>query len=254
MKKKLFVALAMSLGVCAFTGVANAQWLETFESYSLGPLAAQSLWEEWYTSTNVDADVSSAFAFQGTKGVKIIGTPRQNDVVYPFSTLPGGRPDSGQWLMSAKTYAPSGEVGISYFIMLNIYNDVGTGPDNWSLQVRINETQSKVRNDGLSKTQTDLLRDQWVSLRAYIDLTGDKVDIVYNDAVLAKGESWANGISGGGISRIDVVDLYGGQGSNGATALYYDNLSLAPADIYGVILNANPNPVTAGTTIKLTTI
>src|SRR5262245_44459061 len=108
MKKKLFVALALSLGVCAFTGAANAQWLETFDTYNLGPLAAQSLWDEWYTSTNVDADVSSAFAFSGTKSVKIHGTPDSDDVVYPFSTLPGGRPDSGQWLIQGKSYAPTG--------------------------------------------------------------------------------------------------------------------------------------------------
>jgi len=254
MTKKLFVALALALGVCAFTGPANAQWLDTFDGYALGPLAAQSDWEEWYTSTGVDADVSSAFAFSGTKSVKIIGKPTQNDVVYPFSLLPGGRPSSGSWLMNAKTYVPSGEKGVSYFIMLNTYNDAGAGADNWSLQVRFNANQEFVKNDGPSAGQTPLIRDRWVNFRAYIDITADKVDIFYGDVLLAKDESWINGLSTGGLPRIDVLDLYGGQGSNAATGIYFDNTSLTKADVSPVILDAAPNPVVAGNTIKLTTI
>ena len=254
MTKKLFVALALALGVCAFSGQAKAQWLDTFENYALGPLAAQSDWEEWYSSSGVDADVSSAFAFTGTKSVKIIGKPTQNDVVYPFSLLPGGRPSSGSWLMSAKTYIPSTEKGVSYFIMLNTYNDPGAGADNWSLQLRFNVNQGFVKSDGPTGGQTSLILDKWVTLRAYIDLTADKVMIFYGNTILTSTESWTNGLSGGGLPRIDVLDLFGGQGSNAATGLYYDNTSLTKADPYAAVLDATPNPVVAGDTIKLTTM
>jgi len=253
MKKKLLAALALALGVCAFPGPANAQFLDTFDTYSLGPLAAQSTWDEWYTSTNVDADVSNAFSFTGSQSVKISGTPRMNDVVYPFSTLPGGRPSSGAWLMTGLTYIPTGEKGVSYFIMLNTYDDPGSGADNWSLQIRFNANQEFVKNDGPSKGQTGIIRDKWVPLRAWIDLTSDKVDLFYGNELLCKGQSWTGGLSGGGLDRIDVVDLYGGQGSNAATAIYYDNVSLEKADIYSVILNADPNPAFAGNTLNLTT-
>jgi hypothetical protein len=254
MKKKLLAALALALGVCAFTGPANAQFLDTFDSYAVGPLAAQSTWEEWYTSSGVDASVSTAFAFTGTKSAKIVGTPTQNDVVYPFSTIPGGRPSSGAWLMSAKTYIPSSESGLGYFIMLNTYNDPSAGADNWSLQIRFNLNQQFVRNDGPLHGQATLIRDKWVNLRAWIDLTGDKVDLFYGDSVLATGQSWTGGLSGSGLPRIDVVDLFGGQGTNAVTGMYYDNVSLQQVDAYAVITNAAPNPVFAGNTIALTTI
>src|SRR5262245_60800084 len=72
--RKLCFGLAAA-ALFAVSTVANAQvvWQDHFDTYALGPLAAQSPWEEWYTSTNVDADVVQDFAFTGTKSVKITG-------------------------------------------------------------------------------------------------------------------------------------------------------------------------------------
>src|SRR5262245_36089884 len=145
--KKLFVAFALGAGMFLLSQTASAQWLDTFDTYSLGPLAAQSDWEEWYTTPNVDANVSADFAFSGTKSVKIVGKPSSNDVVYPFHLLPGGAPTSGQWLFSTKVYVPSSSTGLGFLIMLSTYND-GSGTDSWSLQVRFNANSGQVKSDG----------------------------------------------------------------------------------------------------------
>ena len=108
--------------------------------------------------------------------------------------------------MSAKTLVPSSEKGVAYFIMLNTYNDAGAGADNWSLQVRFNVNQGFVKSDGPTGGQTNLILDKWTTLRAYIDLTADKVMITYGNTVLTSTESWTNGLSGGGLPRIDVLD------------------------------------------------
>ena len=57
--RKFWFGLAAS-GMLALATTANAQivWQDHFDTYSLGPLAAQSDWEEWYASSNVDADVT----------------------------------------------------------------------------------------------------------------------------------------------------------------------------------------------------
>ena len=254
--RKFWFGLAAS-GMLALATTANAQivWQDHFDTYSLGPLAAQSDWEEWYASSNVDADVTQDVSFTGTKSVKIAGAPtypNSCDVVYPFRLLPGGQPTSGKWLLTARTFVPTGATGVGYFIMMNQYGDPNT--DNWSLQVRFNANGNKVKNDSTGGLATDLIRDKWVQFRVFIDLDTDKVDIFYNDVILATGQSWTNGISGGGILQRANLDLFGGNATNAISAWYVEDVVLERGDTYAVVTNGQPNPVVAGNTISLTTL
>jgi hypothetical protein len=250
------VAIAFSL-VVVLGSSASGQWLDSFDTYNVGPLAAQSDWEEWYLSTGVDADVTDTRAFSGTNCLLVLGSPavsNAQDVVYPFRLLPNGKPSSGQWYFSIKTYVPSTATGTAYVIMLNTYDDPGTGQDNWSLQVRFNATGGYVRSDGATHGQVNMIFDQWVTFRAYIDLDNDRVDIYYGAQVLAEGDSWKNGISGGGVAAIAVLDLYGGDGSNGSSGIYFDDASLQHAGQIDVILDGGPNPANVGQVLELTTL
>ena len=81
-----------SIGLtCALASPSHAQqWLEDFDSYLPGPLAAQSLWEEWTGSSGVDANVDNTRSFTSPESVIIV---TDNDVVWTTSTLRvGGRP------------------------------------------------------------------------------------------------------------------------------------------------------------------
>ena len=60
-----------------------------------------------------------------------------------------------------------------------------------------------------------------VELRVEINLTADWQEFYYDGQLLFEG-SWSEGMSGGGITTIGAVDLF----ANGATSVYYDDLSL----------------------------
>ena len=112
----LFGSLGLSF---ALASPAHAQqWLDDFDSYLPGPLAAQSLWDEWTGSTGVDADVTSAYSFTPGRSLKLVAN---NDVVWDFVNSAGGRPTSGKWAMSVKTFVPSGATGSGWYIVLNEY-------------------------------------------------------------------------------------------------------------------------------------
>src|SRR5262245_4463268 len=81
-----------SIGLsCLMAAGASAQWLDDFDGYVPGPLAAQSLWEEWYGSSGVDPNVVNTISFTASNSVEIV---TDNDVVYDFTNLAGGRPSS----------------------------------------------------------------------------------------------------------------------------------------------------------------
>lgn len=254
--RRLWFGLAASAMLVLSTGAqAQIAWQDHFDTYSLGPIDPQSDWEQWYASTNVDADVSNDQAFTGTKSLKVAGPPtytNPSDIVYPFKVLPGGMPTSGKWLVSMRTFVPTGATGVAYFIMMNQYGDPTT--DNWSLQVRFNANGDKVKSDGVGKQSTTLIRNKWVNFHAFIDLDNDKVDIFYNDVILVKGESWKDGISTGGIAQIANIDLYAGTGTNAISSIYYDDAQLERVDSFSVVTNGQPNPAHAGDTVKITTM
>ncbi|MFO0980705.1 MAG: hypothetical protein U1E76_02980 [Planctomycetota bacterium] len=252
MSKTLF-GLAASALLLLSTARAQVVWQDHFDTYSLGPLAAQSDWDEWYSGSNTDCDVTTAFAFSGTKSIKVTGPPtytNPTDVVYQFSQLPGGLPVAGQWLFSIRTYIATGSKGVGYFIMMNQYG----GPDSWSIEIKFRPNVGDIYNDGKGHQSIPIVFDKWIELRAYIDLDNDKVYVFYGDTIFINGESWKDGISGGGLAQIAAVDLYGGAAGNPIKEMYYDDAQIEKVDKFPVVLNSAPNPVHTGDTINLTTM
>jgi hypothetical protein len=219
---------------CAMATAANAQWLDDFDSYALGPLAAQSAWEEWYSSTGVDADVDNTYSFTTSNSVLIV---QNNDVVYDFANLSSGRPASGVWSASVKTYVPSGTTGIGWYILLNDYQPT----PHWSVQTQLDATNGKVV-DGTSKTR--LKYDEWVSLVVAIDLDNDRYDSWYGDKPLVVNRKWTDV---GGQTAIAVNDLYGDAG--GLSGIWFDNDRLEKTAGGPLVVTTSPNPITSGQTL-----
>jgi hypothetical protein len=139
-----------------------------------------------------------------------------SDLVHEYSGY-----DDGFWTYTAWQYMPSDFSGESYFLLLNQYDDAGA-TNNWSVQVHFNSTSGLVIADGVGAGNTlPLVTGQWVELRVEIDLVNDFQEFYYDGQMLYSG-SWSDGVSGGGITSIGAVDLY----ANGASAVYYDDLSL----------------------------
>ena len=112
--------------------------------------------------------------------------------------------------------------GNTYFILLSDYND-GAGQDNkWSVQMRFDSANNIVESE-FDSVSLPLILDQWVEIRVDIDLDSDWMEVSYGGDLLIEKE-WTAGHNnlGDGELNIAAVDLFG----NGATSVYYDDLSL----------------------------
>ena len=78
-------------------------------------------------------------------------------------------------------------------------------------------------NTGVSGGTLPLIKGAWVELRVEIDFTDDVCAFYYGGQLLYEG-TWTEEVSGGGISNLAAVDLF----ANGASSIYYDDLSLTP--------------------------
>ena len=190
-------------------------WTEDFDSYATGQnMHGVGGWKGWDNLPGFTAFTSNAQARSAPNSFAIEGN---NDPVREFSGV-----NSGQWTFTTWQYIPTGTTGLSYFIMLNTYNDGGA--KNWSVQVNFNAGTNLVTNDGVSGGSLPLITNQWVELRLEIDLDTDTQTFYYNNQQLYTG-SWTGQVSGGGVANIGAVNLF----ANGASVIYYDDMSLTGA-------------------------
>jgi len=223
---------------CVLASAASAQVLDDFDSYATGPLAAQSVWEEWTGSTGVDADVDTTYSFTAPNAVVIVST---NDVVYDFSNMTGGRPDSGKWIASIKTFVATGTTGSAWYILMNEY----PSPLNWSVQIQFDASAGSVY-DGSSKKKK-LKYDVWVTLVVAVDLDNNRYDAWYGNVPLSVNKVW----QAGGSDEIAALDLYGDSGSSGSSGMYFDDMRMEIGAGGPLALTSSPNPVAAGQTLDL---
>jgi len=233
-----FLSLIGGVGLaCGMATSAHAQWLDDFDSYALGPLAAQSAWEEWTGSSGVDADVTNAYSFTPTQSVLIV---TDNDVVYDFANLSGGQPTDGVWSSSAKIYVPSGSTGLAYYILMSSY------PTNlqWASQTSFDASLGQVK-DGATGGRK-LRYDEWVSIVVAIDLDNDRYDSWYGNKPLIINRKWSGTT---GFTDIAALDLYGDAG--GVSGVYWDDTRLEKVSGGPLVLNANPNAVASGANLDI---
>lgn len=224
MNKSVFT---LAIAVIAASAVAQP-WSDNFDSYATGSqMHGQGGWKGWDNSAGAGALTSSAQASSAPNSVDIFGG---SDLVHTFSGA-----TSGQWVFAGRTFTPTAFTGLSYFIMLNIYND--GGPYNWSLQVVFDGPAGTVRDADVPANTTSMVRGQWVDFRNEIDLDANTQSFFYNNQLLLT-KSWTEGVSGGGASDIGAIDLF----ANGASSIYYDDLSLTavpePASMLALGLGA----------------
>ncbi|GIW74657.1 MAG: hypothetical protein KatS3mg103_1179 [Phycisphaerales bacterium] len=213
------VTLAVACGL-AVPALAQTTLIDDdFESYALGSgLAGQGGWDLWPGGS--DAVISDEQAFSGTQCFK--AEAFETDLIFRMrdgSGMPIAQ--DGQWVFSCQTYMSSAAIGDFYVILLNQFNDADPAMSNWSMQLRLGTADLTVESQFDGNT-TDLILDQWVEVRAEIDLDADLFDIYYNDELLAEDLIWSENVSGGGLTQIDVIDLY----TPGAIPSYIDDVKL----------------------------
>jgi hypothetical protein len=201
---------------------AMAQWGDDFDSYADGSsMHGQGGWKGWGNDPTWTAYVTSAQSLSSPHSVDVMGN---SDLVHEYADY-----TSGQWVYTAWQYIPESFSGESYFILLNTYTDPGTA-NNWSTQVRFDSALGIVESE-FDYSQLPLITGRWVELRNEIDLDAD-LQSIYYDGQLLVSKSWTEGVSGGGALNIGAVDLF----ANGASTIYYDNISLVPEPASFVLL------------------
>ena len=202
--KHLVLLLGVTAVLAWLPSPAGADWLEDFDSYALGSgLHGQGGWEGWLGDPTFDAYVTDVYSQSAPHSVDITPT---SDIVQPFSET------SGQWVMTAFNYIPSGSTGEQYFILLNSYPTT-----LWSLQMLFSSATGMVTVVEGTGT-TAIINDRWVEVRVEIDLDVDLQNIYY-DGVLLDSIPWAGS---GGVLEIAALDLF----SNAGSSIYWDDISL----------------------------
>jgi hypothetical protein len=186
-------------------------WSDNFDSYPTDTsLHGLGGWKGWFNDPAATAYTRDTYARSTPNSAEITGA---SDLVHEYMGY-----TEGTWYYTAWQYIPASFTGESYFIMLNQYDDAGTNL-NWSVQVSF--SGNAVTNSGVSGGTLPLVRDEWMEIRVEIDLFNDVTRFFYGGDLLYEG-TWTEEVSGGGILNIAAVDLF----ANGASPVYYDDLSL----------------------------
>jgi hypothetical protein len=194
------------------------EWSDNFDGYAAGSqMHGQGGWKGWFNDPAAGALVTNTLSHTSPNVVAIAGA---SDLVHEYSGY-----TSGGWQYTAWQYIPNGAAGKTYFLLLNTYNDSGSGL-NWSLQVGFDMNANTVTHEGAAGNTLPLVKGQWVKLRAEIDLNADRLLFYYNNQLLVS-TTWTGGVSSNGARNIGAVDLFG----NGASTVYYDDLSLFPVGV-----------------------
>ena len=220
----LFTATAVAAGLSCTT---HANWYDNFDSYADGQWLDGTNddggWKGWFNDPGAGAQVTSAFSYSSPHSVNITGG---SDLIHEYDGA-----TYGQWVYTAWQYIPENYVGQSYFVMQNRYNDQNQDL-HWSVQVRFDSDfgMMEAEFDGI---QMPYITGDWVELRVEIDMDADWHTFYYNDVALYS-KAWTAGPNNDFLGSLDIgaVDLY----ANGASPIYYDNMSLVPAPGAGVLL------------------
>ncbi len=187
---KVLSGLFVVLVIIALPTVADAQFYDNFDAYTLGSLLiGQGTWEGWAGDPTVDAQVTNAQSDTAPHSINLAPDASFADVVTVFAGL-----NTGTWYAKVQTYIPTGHTGETYFIMLNTY-DGGASIFNWSMQVGMTgEGTGLVTSYGGTDTAgtgtTPLLYDQWVEIVAEINLDANTYSLWYGGVQLETDLSW----------------------------------------------------------------
>ncbi len=213
MRRRLSLLVPAILLIMVVPGLAQADWADNFDSYAINSgLHGQGGWHGWDGSPAWDAFVTDLYSRSAPHSVAVTGS---SDIVHEYTGY-----TSDVWVYTAWQYIPTSFSGISYFILLNTYND--GGPYNWSTQIQFNASTNSVIFDP-DNVSLPLVLGQWVELKLVIDLQSDLQTVYYNGQFLIS-KSWTEGNSGNGALNIAAVDLF----ANNAAPIYWDDLSLVP--------------------------
>jgi hypothetical protein len=236
------VVAVLVLGVVC----AQADWIDNFDSYSLGSIYNQGGWTGWGGVPSAAGTVTNAISLSPAQSQEI---SYAQDSVHTYSGY-----NTGVWWYGAHVWIPNDfesggttpETG-TYFILMNTYTNGGSNT-RWSVQFAFDSLDGMIHADAGSSNEVTMpfVTGQWSEIAVRIDLTNDWTQVYYNGALiddpslanhptLGGGYQWTKGVFGqdtNGLLNVAGVDLY----ANGSSSVFYDNMSLAvPEPVSGLL-------------------
>jgi len=202
---KITRLLTVGAALLLIVPAASADWADNFDSYALNSgLIGQGGWDGWEGAAAADAFVTDIQAYTAPHSLAAIPT---TDIVQVFTET------SGQWIMTAYMYIPTGSTGNQFFIMLNSY---WPNTNDWSIQVELNADAGTV-TDTMASVVGTMIYDAWVQIRVEIDLDLNLYDLYYNDVYLSS-FAWQST----GVNEIAALDIF----SDGGSTIFWDDCDL----------------------------
>lgn len=216
MRQLLIIAMVLTFAASASAGLI---WSDDFDSYLNGQILDGTPddggWKGWDNGAAWGAPVTNAQSQSAPHSVEINASA---DLVHEFNVV-GGTATFTAWQYIPLIEEPN--QGITYFILLNRYND--GGPYNWSIQLEFNLDTGTLEDvfTGVVEARA-IVYDQWAEIRVDMDLVNDTQNTYY-DGVWLSSNVWTRGEATGQLA-LEAVDLF----SQNTTSVYYDNMSLIP--------------------------
>ena len=160
--------------------VATVSLIEDFDSLAVGSnMHDVDGWDGWFGDAQWGARVTDAVAYSGTNSLEIVGN--RDDLVpnWPQQT-------TGKWELSVMQYCPSDKqtTGLVFFGPLTEY-DGAAETVSWIGEFMANFGTGKAYCNQDQAIQVDLVYDDWVELRLWVDLDAQEADFYYNNVFLA---------------------------------------------------------------------
>jgi hypothetical protein len=227
------------LALASTPDAASAQWSEDFDSYALNALLVNvSTWEELdnnsaASQTKVKDVAAGAAVRSAPHSVWVRGT---SDTIHQYGAGIGGGPyTNGQWTLTGHIYKPLTTTGfsmsqITVYEILNEYAHGGV--KNVSARVDFDPAGGTWDVETATTTYTGpAIFDQWVELRAEIDLDADSVELFYDGVSMGPAYPWNGGNTGfgSGSDQIACVRLFAHGFFVTTSRVYYDDFTLQPA-------------------------
>jgi len=192
------------------TGNPQALICDDFETYTLGTVSPQATWwKPWEAADNnatLSADVSSDFASNGTKAMKVrfqqVGTVQGDDQLL----LLGGK-TTGRYSLKWKMYVPTGNA--AYYNIQNSEAPTGTQtPDNWTLDVFFYANGFDTITNPVTPNRVAYPHNTWFQVEHVFDLDNDVASLYINGQLR---RSWKY------TKNLGSVDFY----ASDATYIFY---------------------------------
>jgi uncharacterized repeat protein (TIGR02543 family) len=204
-----------------------SNWSDNFDSYTLGQRLDGTPddrgWKGWDNVPAQGGTISNNFSRTSPYSNMV---RKQNDNVHQYFGY-----TSSKWVYTAWQYLPMAYTGATYFNLLSTYNDGGT--KQAELQMKFTSTTNLVTPYQYGNGSLPLIKGQWVQLRTVMDIDTQTWVFYYSGQLLCT-------YTGSNVYGIAAVDLW----ANGASKVYYDDMSLSPA------LTLTTNTIGNGTIMK----